>query len=89
MLKLLRDEINLYMEGGKYEGLFPARWLPSAVAVLGEGFTEQNHLMNSTLKMVRNKITELYRNRIDFLYTPEGKDFFNQQNITIISRLVL
>ncbi len=86
ILRLLLAEINQYFEGGKYEGLFPKRWLPAAIAVLGEGFTEQNHLLNSTLKMVRGKITELYKNRIDYLYTSEGKDIFNSQNMTIAGR---
>jgi long-chain acyl-CoA synthetase len=87
VLKLLQSQINGYRPGGDQEGLFPERWLPSAVAVLGEGFTEQNRMLNSTLKMVRGKITEFYRNRIDYLYTPEGKDILNHQNRMIIKRL--
>ncbi|NUN70928.1 MAG: AMP-binding protein [Bacteroidetes bacterium] len=85
-LLLLEDEIKAYRSGGRYAGEFPERWLPSAVAVLGEGFTEQNHFLNSTLKMVRGKITEFYKERIDFLYTPEGKDILNHQNRKIVQR---
>lgn len=65
----------------------PERWIPSAIAFLGEGFTEQNKFMNSTLKMVHGKITEFYQNRIEYLYTQKGKDICNHQNLTIISRL--
>ena len=86
-LKLLESEVNQFREGGKYAGMFPARWLPAAIAVLGEAFTEQNKLLNSTLKMVRPKIIEFYRNRLDYLFTAEGKDILNHQNRTIISRL--
>ena len=85
-LKKIESEIAQFKEGGKFAGTFPQRWLPSAVAVLGEGFSEQNHFMNSTLKMVRGKITEYYKNRIDFLFTAEAKDICNHQNSTIISR---
>lgn len=85
-LKKLDSEIAQFKDGGKFAGSFPQRWLPSTVAVLGEGFTEQNHFMNSTLKMVRGKITEYYRNRIDFLFTTEAKDICNHQNMMIISR---
>ena len=85
-LKKIESEIAQFKEGGKFAGTFPQRWLPSAVAVLGEGFSEQNHFMNSTLKMVRGKITEYYKNRIDFLFTTEAKDICNHQNSTIISR---
>jgi long-chain acyl-CoA synthetase len=86
-LRLIERQIDAFREGGPYAGEFPARWLPSAVAVLGEGFTEQNHFLNSTLKMVRGRITDFYRNRLDHLFTPEGKDIAHVQNRTIISRL--
>ena len=86
-LKLLESEIAQYKVGGKYAVEFPERWLPSAIAVLGEGFTEQNHFLNSTLKMVRGKITEFYKDRIDFLFTAEGKDICNHQNRMIIKRM--
>ena len=86
-LQLLEGEIGAFREGGKYAGMFPARWLPAAVAVLGEGFTEQNHLLNSTLKMVRDKIAEFYGMRLEHLFTPEAKDIRHPQNRTIVSRL--
>jgi long-chain acyl-CoA synthetase len=86
-LRLLEREIGAFREGGRHAGLFPARWLPTAVAVLGEGFTEQNHFLNSTLKMVRGRITDFYRTRIDHLFTPEAKDIAHDQNRAIIGRL--
>ncbi len=86
-LKLLDTEITKFKGDGIFSGQFPERWIPSAVAVLGEGFNEQNKFMNSTLKIVRGKITDYYKNRIDYLYTIEGKEICNHQNMTIISRL--
>ena len=86
-LRLLEGEIGAFREGGKHAGMFPARWLPAAVAVLGEGFTEQNHLLNSTLKMVRGKIAEFYGARLEHLLTPEAKDIVHPQNRAIVSRL--
>ena len=80
-LKKLEKELNKYKKGGDFEGMFPERWLPSAFAVLPEPFTEQNQMINSTMKMVRGKIEKAYANRIDYLYTAEGKQTFNQQNI--------
>lgn len=87
ILSLIQNEIEKFKEGGEFAGMFPERWLPSAVAVLGEGFTEENKFMNSTLKMVRGKITEFYKSRIDYLLSPEGKIISNHQNKIIISRL--
>ena len=87
VLRLLEAELARHREGGDLGGAFPGRWLPSAVAVLGEGFTEQNHMLNSTMKMVRGKIVEFYRSRLDYLYTPEGRSILNAQNRAIISRI--
>ncbi|MGD0781414.1 MAG: AMP-binding protein [Candidatus Aminicenantales bacterium] len=86
VLRLLESELARYRQGGDFAGQFPGRWLPSAVGVLGEGFTEQNHLLNSTMKMVRSKIIQYYRNRIDYLYTPEAKSILNEQNRAIVAR---
>lgn len=85
-IELIKNEIDKFKSGGEYENEFPERWLPASFALLGEGFTEQNHFLNSTLKMVRGKITEFYQTRIDYLYTPEGKDIYNHQNMKIVER---
>ncbi|MEE9431993.1 MAG: AMP-binding protein [Melioribacteraceae bacterium] len=83
--KILRAEIDEYKKNGKFSGMFPERWLPSAIGILGEGFTEQNQFLNTTLKMVRGKITDFYMSRIEYLLTSAGKDITNQQNLKIIS----
>jgi long-chain acyl-CoA synthetase len=85
VIKLVESEINEYRDG-KYAGEFPTKWLPASFAILGEGFTEENKFMNSTMKMVRGKITEFYKSRIDYMYTAEGKDVYNHQNKTIVAR---
>jgi len=87
VLRLLESELARHREGGDLGGAFPGRWLPSAVAVLGEAFTEQNHMLNSTMKMVRGKIVEFYRTRLDDLYTAEGRSILNARNRTIIARM--
>ncbi len=83
-LRLLESEIGEYKQSGRSAGEFPERWLPTAFAVLGEGFTEQNKFLNSTLKMVRGKITTFYKDRIDYLFSAEGKNICNHQNKMII-----
>ncbi|POY36917.1 long-chain fatty acid--CoA ligase [Solitalea longa] len=84
-IKVLQSEINEYKSKGKYAGMFPERWLPAAFAVLPEGFTEQNHFLNSTMKMVRGKITTHYQPRIDALYTSEGKNILNKENLNALA----
>jgi long-chain acyl-CoA synthetase len=60
--------------------MFPHRWLPAAIGILPAAFTEENHMMNSTMKMVRGKITGNYKELIDFLFTGEGKELYHKKN---------
>jgi len=85
-LELIQQEINAFKKGGKFEGQHPERWLPAAIAVLPEAFTEQNHFLNSTLKMVRGKITEQYQKELAYCYTPEGKETVNPLNMGAIAK---
>jgi long-chain acyl-CoA synthetase len=80
-LKKIQDIINKYKSGGVYAGEFPERWLPTAIGILPEPFTEQNQLLNSTMKMVRGKIEERYKDRLEYLFTPAGKNIVNDKNI--------
>ena len=81
MLQKIQDEVNEY-HNGKFAGMFPEQWLPKAIAVLPEAFTEQNHMVNSTMKIVRGKVEEYYADRIEYAYTTEGKELFNEKNIS-------
>ena len=80
-LELVKADVDMFKKGGVHEGMFPERWLPSCFAVLPEAFTEQNGMMNSTMKVVRGKVEKFYKERIDHLYTPEGKQLLNEKNL--------
>jgi len=84
-LDKLQREINQFRKGGKLEGMFPERWLPAAVAVIGELFTEQNGLVNSTMKIIRGKVEERYASRIESLYSSGAKSIDNPENIDALS----
>lgn len=81
MLRKIQAEVNSYKQGGSRAGLFPEQWLPGAIAVVGEAWTEQNHLVNSTMKIVRGKVEDYFQDRIEYAYTPEGKELLNEKNI--------
>ena len=83
MLQKIQDEVNEY-RNGKFAGMFPEMWLPKAIAVLPEAFTEQNHMVNSTMKIVRGKVEEYYADRIEYAYTLEGKELLNEKNIAAL-----
>ena len=86
--EIIGAEIEKYRTGGIYGEEFPDRWLPAALAIVDEAFTEQNGLVNSTMKVVRGKVEEYYKGRIDHMYTPEGKTLKNEKNIESLSKLV-
>ena len=77
----IQSEIDAYKKGGVFAGLFPERWLPTAVCVLPEPFTEQNQMVNSTMKIVRGKVEKAYEDRMAYAYTPEGKNIVNPRNL--------
>jgi long-chain acyl-CoA synthetase len=85
-LKMIQNDINQLKKGGKYEGMFPERWLPATVAVLPEAFTSDNKMLNALLKMVRGKINEHYNKELEFLYTPQAKNIENEMNLEAIKK---
>jgi long-chain acyl-CoA synthetase len=87
-LTLIEAEISEYRTGKRFGNLFPQRWLPAAIAILPEGFTEENHLMNSTMKVVRGKVVERYTDLIKRLYTPEAKNICNEVNRREMAKLL-
>ncbi len=89
ILNLLENEVNEYRTNGKYGIMFPQRWLPVAIGILEEGFTEDNGLMNSTMKIVRSKIMTRYNDLIEFLYTPEAKVITNERNLEEVQKMKL
>lgn len=85
---ILQEEINKYKAGGKYAGMFPERWLPSTFAVLDEGFSEANHMVNSTMKIVRGKINEAHAGKLQFLYQAEAKNLHHSFNMDTLKKLL-
>ena len=80
-LEIIRKEVDAYRPGGRKAGLFPDRWLPTAIIVGDTPFTEQNGMLNTTMKMVRGKVEKFYAARIDYAMTPEGRQLFNEKNL--------
>ncbi len=83
-IRLVQATINDFKGKGSQAGKFPERWLPTTFALLQEPFSEKNHMINSTMKMVRPKIEEHYKDLISFLNSPEGKNINNEQNMAAI-----
>ncbi len=87
-IAIINNEIARFKPGGEFGDMVPERWLPTTFAILDEPFTEQNGLVNSTLKVVRGKVEKLYENRLEFMYTPSGKNIVNDANIQSVQNLL-
>lgn len=79
-IRIVQQQIGRFRKGGDLASLFPDRWLPVTFALLPEPFTEQNGMVNSTMKIVRGKVEKTYASRIEFLFTPPGKNPVNDIN---------
>ena len=86
--KIIAGEVAKYRSGGAYADEFPDRWVPAVIALADEAFTEQNGLVNSTMKVVRNKVEKRYESAITHAYTAEGKAIDNARNIEAITKLL-
>ncbi len=86
--KIIAGEVAKYRSGGVYADEFPDRWVPAVIALADEPFTEQNGLVNSTMKVVRNKVEKRFADAIAHAYTAEGKVIDNARNIEAITKLL-
>lgn len=83
-LDLIQADVDSYRPGGKHAGVFPEKWLPAAIVVCGEHWTNQNELVNSTNKVVRGKVEKHFADRIKYAFTPEGKQLYNPENLAAL-----
>jgi long-chain acyl-CoA synthetase len=67
----------------KAQGI-PNVWLPHKFAIIEKPFSEDDGLVNSTMKLVRYKTIEFYKDRIDSLYIDNETN--TQLNIEIIKK---
>ncbi len=86
--KIIGAEVAKYRSGGAYADEFPDRWVPAVIAIADEPFTEQNGLVNSTMKVVRNKVEKHFAEAIEHAYTPEGKAIDNARNHAALKKIL-
>jgi long-chain acyl-CoA synthetase len=67
IIGLVRDDLGAFKDKGQYADI-PARWRPASFAIIAEPFGEDHGLVNSTMKLVRHKVRDFYRRRIDEIY---------------------
>lgn len=84
VLDRVKQSFYAFEAAGKH---FPRQWVPSAIAVLPDPFTEANRMINSTMKMVRYRITDVYADELEYLYADEGHDVRNARNVERVATM--
>ena len=87
-VRIVASEIAKYRSGGAFANEFPDRWVPAVIAIADQPFTEQNGLVNSTMKVVRNKVEKAFEGAISHAYTPDGKVVDNARNVASMRQLL-
>lgn len=87
-LELITHEINKLRFDTVLAKQYPSRWLPAIFCLLEDGFTEKNHLLNSTMKIVRPKIEQVHENLFTMMYEPDGKNKSVDYNIQLLEKIL-
>lgn len=86
LLKTLVEEFYRFKTDPKAKKVQSA-WIPAVFQILEEPFSEQNGTINSTMKLVRHKAAQVYRELLEYSYTNEGSKAFNEKNLSVLKKL--
>jgi long-chain acyl-CoA synthetase len=87
LLPAIQDSFYSFKNDPVYRNRFPSMWIPATFVILREPFSEENKMINSTMKMVRYKIVEAYQELLDYMYTPKGDSCANPKNLAVVNDL--
>ena len=87
LLIRIKQEMFKFKKQAEFKDKFPEKWIPTKFQIIEEEFSEANQMINSTLKMVRHRITENYQERLEMMYSTEQKEQSEITNREIIKHL--
>jgi len=83
----LKKEMLLFTKQPEFLDKFPTKWIPSNFQIVEEEFSEENQMINSTLKMVRHRITETYKDKLELMYGNEAQQKSKASNLAALESL--
>ena len=83
----LKKEMLLFTKQPEFLDKFPTKWIPSNFQIVEEEFSEENQMINSTLKMVRHRITETYKDKLELMYGSEAQLKSKASNLAALESL--
>ena len=86
VIAAVRDDLSVFADHPDYRSI-PAQWRPASFAIVAKPFGEEGGLVNSTMKLVRHKVREVYRDRIDELYASGTADPLCEGNLRALAEI--
>jgi len=83
---LVKEQFMAFMNDPTYKSVFQRKWIPKHFFIAPETFSEANLMVNSTLKMVRYKITEAYKEEIETMNSVGGSKQIDELNMKTLSK---
>lgn len=87
LLDEVKKSLYKFKSESDYIDKFPEKWIPAQFTIVAEPFSEQNHMINSTLKMVRYKIKETYNHFLDDMNKTDGASITKERNIKTLKEV--
>ncbi len=84
VLQAVHESVYAFRDSVK--DTIPSQWIPSTMEIIPKPFSEEDNLINSTMKLVRYKVTEFYSERIEAMY--RDNNFMNERNLQAIKELI-
>jgi long-chain acyl-CoA synthetase len=86
LCKILQDEFFAFKSDPKAKKVQTV-WIPAAFQIVPAAFSEKDGTVNSTMKIVRFKVSQVHKDLLDFSYTKEGSATVNPKNIATLKTL--
>jgi long-chain acyl-CoA synthetase len=87
VLALLKEEFYRFKTDHKAKKVQSA-WIPSTFMLVPGQFSDKDGTVNSTMKLVRHRVSLLYKELIDYAYTSEGGKVENDKNLAAIAAIL-
>jgi len=86
ILALLKEEFFRFKTDSKAKKVQPA-WIPATFMIVPGQFSDKDGTVNSTMKLVRHRVSLVYRDLIEYAYTAEGSHPENEKNLEVVAAL--
>lgn len=83
----IREELLLFKQHKDFRNRFPEKWIPANFQIIEEAFSEDNKMINSTMKMVRFAILNAYQDRIDLMYGTNAQQNSTEKNKQVVQKM--